>query len=123
MKTVAVLSTSIPVGEKDIDGVVERGVSRARLPNSEIVANLEVHLSYLESSHRSDVIEGICKYPALFSDVPTCTNVLQHDIDVGDAAPIRQHPYRANPEKHQLMSKEVDCMLQHGMRSHTSILY
>ena len=115
VKTAAVLSTSIPVGEKDIDGVVERGVSCARLPNSEIVANLEVHLSYLDSPHRSDVTEAICKYPALFSDVPTCTNVLQHDIDVGDAAPIRQHPYRVNPEKRQLMSKEVDYMLQHGI--------
>ena len=58
---------------------------------------LDVHLSYLDSTKRSDITELIHKHPALFSDVPTCTNDLQHDVDVGDAALIKQHPYRANP--------------------------
>lgn len=65
----------------------------------------------------------IGKHPKLFSDVPTCTNVLQHDIDVGDAAPIGQHPYRANPEKRRLMSKEVDYMLQHGIAEPSASLW
>lgn len=36
-------------------------------------------------------------------------------IDVGDAAPIKQHPYRVNPVKRQLLRKELDYMLQHGI--------
>lgn len=63
MKTVAVLSSPILVDEKDTDGVVDRGVSHGRLLNSEIIANLDVHLSYLEPSNRSDIIEVIGKHP------------------------------------------------------------
>lgn len=112
VKTVAVLNTPIYVGEKDTDVVadpedtdVNPETSQGRLPNSKILANLDVHLSYLDSTERSDIIELIHKHPALFSHVPTRTNVLQHGIDVGDAAPIKQHPYRVNPVKRQLLRK------------------
>lgn len=128
VKTVAVLNTSIHVGEatdvvpenSDVipegsDVTVGPEFSQGRLPNSKILTNLDVHLSYLDSSNRTDIIELIHKHPVLFSDVPTRTNVLQHDIDVGDAAPIKQQPYRVNPAKRQLLRKEVDYMLQHGI--------
>ncbi|XP_016296963.1 neural cell adhesion molecule 2-like [Sinocyclocheilus anshuiensis] len=41
--------------------------------------------------------------------VPSQTHVLQHDIDVGDNTPIKQHPYRVNPEKCSLCcSSQID---------------
>ncbi len=48
------------------------------------------------------------------------TNVLEHDIDVNQATPIKQHPYRVNPVKHQLLYKEVQYMLEHGIAEPSS---
>lgn len=50
--------------------------SQARLLNSKILTNLDVYLSYLESPKCSDLTQLIHKHPALFSNVPTRTNVL-----------------------------------------------
>ncbi|XP_073732325.1 uncharacterized protein [Misgurnus anguillicaudatus] len=60
--------------------------------------------------------------PEMGDDVPSQTHVLQHDIDVGDSAPIKQHPYRVNPEKRQRLQNQVDYMLLHGIaeRSNSS---
>ncbi|XP_027128228.1 uncharacterized protein LOC109142602 [Larimichthys crocea] len=129
VKTVAVVNTLTHVGEDTNVVIVPEGsdvvsddlkftgleFSQGRLPNSKVLNNLDFHLSYLDSPKRSDITELIYKHLALFSDVPTRTNVLQHDIDVGDAAPIKQHPYRVNPVKQQILRKEVDYMLQHGI--------
>lgn len=82
VKTVAVLNTSACVPERDTEVVVNQVIPQGRLPNLEILSNLNVHLSYLEPPNRSDVIELTHKHHVLFSDVPTRTSVLQHDIDV-----------------------------------------
>ena len=33
--------------------------------------------------------------------------MLEHDINVGNAAPIKQHPYRINASKSKIMRDEV----------------
>lgn len=48
--------------------------------------------------------------PANIADVPSHTTLIEHDTDVGDHAPIRQHAYRANPvkrNKHRLAVPSV----------------
>ena len=35
-----------------------------------------------------------------------------HDVDVGGAEPIKQHSYRVNPKKREIMRKEIDYMLE-----------
>ncbi len=44
-------------------------------------------ICHLNPSERTDIIQLICQHLALFSEVQTCTNVLEHDIDVGQATP------------------------------------
>jgi hypothetical protein len=39
----------------------------------------------------------VSDYNALFSDVPKTTHFVEHDVDVGNATPLKQHPYRVNP--------------------------
>lgn len=51
----------------------------------------------------------------MFNDVPTCTTVLEHDIDVQNVKPIKQHPYCANPTKRSLMKHETEYLLEHGL--------
>lgn len=52
--------------------------------------------------------------------MPSQTHVLQHDIDVGDNAPIKQHPYRVNPEKRRRLQHQVDYMLLHSIAEPSS---
>ncbi|KAJ8032010.1 hypothetical protein HOLleu_25409 [Holothuria leucospilota] len=49
------------------------------------------------------------------ADDPTRTNLIEHDVDVGDATPIKQHPYRVNPRKRQHLRDEVRYMLDHDI--------
>ncbi len=69
------------------------------LNNSEVLANLAYHLSHLCEPEKTDIIELVSLFPSLFSDVPTRTHVIEHDIDVGMAQPVKQHSYRINPVK------------------------
>lgn len=86
-----------------------------RLRNSEIIQDLDSFLSYLTVIERSDVINVIQTYGNLFSDVPSRTSLIEHDIDVGDSMPIKQHAYRVNPEKRAQLQKEVTFMLENNI--------
>lgn len=87
----------------------------AQLPNSEMLNALPSLLDHLSPQAAADVIDLIGRFPCLFGDVPTRTNVLKHDIDVNDAKLIKQHAYHVNPTKHALMKKETEYLLQNGL--------
>ncbi|XP_030216443.1 uncharacterized protein LOC115546817 [Gadus morhua] len=86
-----------------------------RLPNSEMLEALPSRLDHLSTEQQGDVTNLINRFPSLFNDVPTQTNVLQHHIDVNNAKPIKQHPYRVNPVKRGLMKVEAEYLLEHGL--------
>lgn len=92
-----------------------RGVVEGRLNNSEFLVNLSHHLSHLCEPEKTSIIELVNSFPSIFSDVPTQTHVIQHDIDVGMASPVKQHPYRVNPVKRKLLEKEVEYLLAHRL--------
>lgn len=100
----------------DEDGLTLRNipVTGMRLQNSQILADLESFLSYLSDLPRNDVSELIQSHFALFSDVPSRTTAAYHDIEVGDHSPIKQHAYRLNPTKRELMQSEVKYLLDNG---------
>ena len=66
------------------------------------------------------MVNLVTEFRCLLSNVPTQTTLIRHDIDVKDAKPIKQHPYRINPIKRALMKKETDCLLQHGFAKPSS---
>lgn len=82
-----------------------------RLPNSEMLANLSCCLQYLMDEQQHDPVALVDRYHCLFSDIPTRTSVLKHDIGVNDARPIKQHAYRVNQTKRQLVKQEVEYLL------------
>ncbi len=86
-----------------------------RLKNSEIIQNLDAFLSHLTVTERADVINVIQTNGSLFSDVPSRTSLVEHDIDVGDSLPIKQHAYRVSPEKRAQLQKEVAFMLENNI--------
>uniref|UniRef100_A0A3B4ZKQ1 Gypsy retrotransposon integrase-like protein 1 n=1 Tax=Stegastes partitus TaxID=144197 RepID=A0A3B4ZKQ1_9TELE len=86
-----------------------------RLKNSETLRNLDKLLSHLSLPQQKELTTVIHCYPALFGDVPSRTTWLQHDIDVGDARPIKQRFYRMSPAKLKHLDDEINYMLQNDI--------
>lgn len=79
------------------DPVCEDGLTRpdqallhGRLKNSEALRSLDKQFTHLPDSHQSQLVQLIWRFPCLFGYTPSCTHVIEHGIDVGDAAPIKQ---------------------------------
>jgi len=60
----------------------------------------------------TELQELLHKFPELTSDKLGRTDVLEHDVNVGDAPPIRQQPYRVPLAMRHTMERELDKMLQ-----------
>ena len=71
--------------------------SKVRLNNSAVLASLKNKLSHLSANEVSELEHLIMDNTLLSPDTPTRTSVLCHDVDVGDANPVKQHAYRVNP--------------------------
>ncbi len=56
-------------------------------------------------NQRINIVKLLSDFKCLFGDVPTQTNVLQHDIKLNGARPIKQHAYRVNTVKDLLCVK------------------
>uniref|UniRef100_A0A8C1TD20 Gypsy retrotransposon integrase-like protein 1 n=1 Tax=Cyprinus carpio TaxID=7962 RepID=A0A8C1TD20_CYPCA len=92
----------------------------AKLENSEILKNLQTHLSHLPEDQSRDIVGVITDFSSLFGDVPSQTTVLRHDINVGGAFPIKQHAYRVNAVKRTIMKQETEYLLKNGLAKHSS---
>lgn len=110
-------STSVPLEEGIDEGVSfpEDTVLLGRLKNSETLKNLHKMLAHLPESKNADLIALINSHVSLFGDVPSRTHWLEHDIDVGDAEPIRQHFYQVSPNKLLHLKVKVQYMLDHNI--------
>ena len=86
-----------------------------KLYNTEILQNLDVIMSHIEPWQQAQMRDLVLKYQDLFPDVPKRTHVAVHDVDVSDAKPIKEHPYRMSPEKCKLAEEEVVYILKHSI--------
>lgn len=86
-----------------------------KLQNSDVLANLSDKLCHLTAEEQAEMRNLILKYSHLFPDVPSRTDCVYHDVHVGDANPIKQHPYRVNQIKAKQMQKEIDYMLENNI--------
>ena len=103
--------------EEDTESEVRLGNDQQpiKLQNSQILNDLGTELSHLPLVQRKELAEVITQYREVFPDVPSKTNLIEHDVDVGDSAPIKQHPYRVSPMKKELLDKEVQYMLKNDI--------
>lgn len=120
VSSVVVSCESVPSfpgnAEFDADEVRLRGdpLPFTPLSNSEILSDPSKLLCHLTEEQGADIVILFQSFPQIFGDVPKQTDVLYHDINVRDAAPIKQHPYRMNASKRATMRKEVEYLLQEG---------
>lgn len=103
---------SLSLVETEVDELDCR--TQGRLNNSESLCKLDTFLEHLPRS-RHDMCSLIRSYPTLFSDVPSRTHLVEHDIDVGEVTPIKQRFYRNSPEKRAQLESEVAYMLDNGI--------
>ena len=103
--------------EEDTESEVRLGNDQQpiKLQNSQILNDLGTKLSHLPLVQRKELAEVITQYREVFPYVPSKTNLIEHDVDVGDSAPIKQHPYRVSPMKKELLDKEVQYMLKNDI--------
>ena len=103
--------------EEDTESEVRLGNDQQpiKLQNSQILNDLGTKLSHLPLVQRKELAEVITQYREVFPDVPSKTYLIEHDVDVGDSAPIKQHPYRVSPMKKELLDKEVQYMLKNDI--------
>ena len=109
---VASVSDCPPNKSVDFSDPVEKSI---KLHNSDVLLNLDRKLNHLPEEERTVIKQLIEEFVGLFPDVPGKTIAAHHDVDVGDAHPIKQHPYRMNPIKLAAMRQEVQYMLQNGI--------
>ena len=80
--------------ECDVENNEKDFIQSVRLTNSEILTNPEVKLGHLTAHQKEEVLQLMEEYTLIFPDVPKKINAALHDVIVGDALPIKQHPYR-----------------------------
>ena len=83
-----------------------------KLYNSDVLRDIDAKLSHLSESQRKDVKALIQEYEILFPDVPSRTDRIAHDIEINDAPPIKQHPYRLNPTKQKHLEAKIEYLLK-----------
>ena len=92
-KSCAAIATTLVEGERD------RAENGPKFSNSEILKNLGTKLNHLTTEEKAEMEQLLKEFKQVFSDVPKCTTCVCHDVKVGEANPIKQHPYRLNPIK------------------------
>lgn len=82
-QTVALpVASVLRVSSVEEDHLVMRGScpQGATLSNSEVLSNLTLYLSHLSHEHRCDIERLLSDFPELFSDIPSQTHVIAHDV-------------------------------------------
>ena len=111
VKPVQTIVTDPVENDCNLDDNFDVHSGTAKLNNSAIFRNIDSKLAHLTQSQQQDLKELFSEYEQLFSDVPSRTDTIIHDVDVGDAQPIKQHPYRLNPQKEEYLKNEVQDLL------------
>ena len=97
-KTCAVVVTSVPdavcgkheaveADKIESDYLCDNGM---RLNNSEVLVNLRSKLNHLPRNEAAKLKCLILENTQLFPDTPTQCSMICHDVDVGDAKPVKQ---------------------------------
>ena len=113
-KVVSVVATATPCLHEQSTEVypVEGAVKGLKLNNSNVLSSLDQKLGHLPESEQKVLKALITEFTSLFPDVPGRTLFTSHAVDVGEAQPIKQHPYRVDPVKLMHICKEVEYMLE-----------
>ncbi|KAK3880561.1 hypothetical protein Pcinc_014957 [Petrolisthes cinctipes] len=86
-----------------------------KLANSLILADLSHKVMHLPPLQAGDITSLLQEFRNVCGDIPRLCPLLQHDVDVQGARPIRQTPYRLGPEKREFLQEEVKRLQKQGL--------
>ena len=110
------LTNTIPVCT--VSGEVELGVKGCDYPmnNSDFIKNFRERNSHLTSDQVSDLLSLFDRNVSVVKNSPGLCTVMKHDVVLTEGAtPIKQSPYRLNPQKRHRMKDAVQYLLDHGI--------
>ena len=82
----------------------------ARPKNSDVLQDPNSKLSHFSQSQRQDLEHLLHEFEHLFPGIPNRTDAIYHDVVVGDATPVKQHPYRLTKQKY--LHDEIQYLLE-----------
>jgi len=115
-KTVALIVTNtcdVSEGNSDKEGT--NSIVEPNLKNSIILDNPECKLVHLAAVEAASITSLIQEHRDLFSDTPRLCTLLEHDIEMLGAQPIRQAPYRLSSDKKKFLQAEIRRLQDQGL--------
>ena len=108
---------SIPLREDDDDESDEYSLEDCTFPsNKEIETYRDVSISdELTDEQKKEVKELLAKYPDVLTSIPGKTELLEHDIKLSTAEPVRSKGYPLPYKTREIMKSEIDEMIELGV--------
>ena len=108
---------SIPLREDDDDESDEYSLEDCTFPsNKEIETYRDVSISdELTDEQKKEVKELLAKYPDVLTSIPGKTELLEHDIKLSTAEPVRSKGYPLPYKTREIMESEIDEMIELGV--------
>ncbi|GFV97202.1 retrovirus-related Pol polyprotein from transposon 17.6 [Trichonephila clavipes] len=78
---------------------------------SKIISDVQLN-SKLSQIQQGQLKELLYKYSNLFSNIPGCTDLAEHDIELESERAIVAKPYRMSPRQIEILKSEVNKMLE-----------
>ena len=88
---------------------------KLRLKNSDVLSNLKEKLDHLPVGEKKELGKLSKEFAILFPDTPGRTTAIMYDVDVSNASPCTQHPYRMNQSKLKHQSEDIEYMLRNDI--------
>ena len=103
------------LGDDDNDGSLA-GLS-IRLCNSAILENPAEKIGHLKTQQQRELMELFSAHEDLFRDIPSVSKAPPFVLELKDPKqdPIKQCPYRVDPHKKNIMSKEVSYLMENDL--------
>ena len=84
-----------------------------KLRNSDVLKRFQTEkLGHLDPVKQGEMMQLVFQFVTLFPDTPSRTDKVFHDVNVGSATPIKQHPYRVNSK---VIGEEVAYMIENDL--------
>ena len=108
---------SMPLSEDDDDESDEYSLEDCTFPSyKEIEKYRDVSISdELTDEQKKEVKELLAKYPDVLTSIPGKTELLEHDIKLSTAEPVRSMGYPLPYKTREIMESEIDEMIELGV--------
>ena len=108
----------------DDDDDDTQGIGIESLEPKKVETYRDVHMDpKLSDEQKQELINLIAKYQDIFSSVPGCTKLIQHNIKLTDMTPIRSKSYPIPYHVYPDLKPEIDEMLKLDMIETTDSPY